>query len=462
MKFPPKRLIIAIFSITIITVGTYIAIQFGKGYRPNKDGTIKGTGLLAANSFPNGAEVYVNDKLTTATDDTLNLTPDKYFISIKKDGYLPWQKDITVKEELVSQTNATLFKAAPGLSPLTLAGAKNISPSPDGQKIAFAVTQASSNPKNGLYIMDMSSASPLSQSKEPRQIARNTSDLDFSRASMIWAPDSSQIMVNLPEENSVSSTYILPIASLTETANLRDVTAELPVILAGWEEDIAIRETKQFTKLPLEMQKIASESASNIYFSPNEDRVMYTSTKYAVLPENLIQTPPSTSTQPEERDLKPGTIYVYDIVEDKNFAIGSSPSGTLKAEKHLLLLDSNQQISAAADRNAISPPVKALSDFSTLQVKNSFSQTANNFNTHYSSFYSMSYQWYPNSTHLLYDAGKTIEIVEYDSTNRITVYSGPFTSGFVYPWPDGRQLIITTNLNPSSESPENLYAIAIR
>lgn len=462
MKFPPKRLLIALLSITVIATGTYIAIQFGKGYRPTKDGTIKGTGLLAANSFPTGAEVYINDKLTTATDDTLNLTPGDYQVVIKKDGYIPWQKKLTVKEELVSQTNATLFKAAPAMSPLTLAGAQNLTPSPDGQKIAFAVTDASSGPKNGLYILDMASSTPLSQTKEPRQIARNSQDEDFSQAILLWSPDSNQILAYFPEENEKFSAYLLPSASLTEPANLRDVSIQLPVILAGWEEDIAIRETKQFAKLPLEMQAIATQSAVNLYFSPNDEKLMYTSTGSATLSPNLIQGPPSTSTQPEERQLKPDTIYIYDMVQDKNFAIGGIPTGDKKPQKDLLLLPNYQQSISNADKNVITPPTKALSDFTKLQDKDSFPQTASNFNTHYSSLYTMDYQWYPNSTHLLVNAKDKIEIIEYDAQNLQTVYSGPFTNGFIYPWPDGRQLIIVTNLNPSLSATDNLYAIAIR
>lgn len=462
MKFPPKRLIIAIFSLTVITLGTYVAIQFGKGYRPSKDGTIKGTGLLAANSFPTGAEVYVNDKLTTATDDTLNLTPGDYQVTIKKDGYIPWYKTLKVTEELVSQTNATLFKAAPGLSPLTLAGANNLTPSPDGQKIVYAVTEASSSPKNGLYVLDMTSTSPLTQTKEPRQIARNIDGFDFSQANLLWSPDSSQVLAYFINDKAKASAYLLSAANLNDPSNLRDVSVQLPVILAGWEEDIAIRETKQFAKLPLELQAIATTSATNMYFSPNDEKVMYTSTGSATLPMHLIATGPSTSTQPEERQLKPGHIYVYDMIEDKNFTIGSIPKDDVRPQKQLLLLPNYQQTNLNDDKNVVTTSVKALSDFTKLQDKNSFAQTSSNFNTHYSSLYTSDFQWYPNSTHLLIDGQTKIEMIEYDAQNRQTVYSGPFANGFIYPWPDGRQLIIKTNLNPSLDESENLYAIAIR
>lgn len=461
MKLPPKRLVTALISLCVIIIGTYIAIQFGKGYRPSVDGTIKGTGLLAANSFPTGAEVYINDKLTTATDDTLNLTPATYRVAIKKDGYLPWSKDITVKEELVAQTNATLFKAAPGLSPLTLAGAQNITPSPDGQKIAYAVTGASSAAKNGLYVLEMN-GNALSQTKEPRQISRNTESVNLADAILLWSPNSGEILIHLPEDKPGAGNYLINIANFTEVANFRDVTVQLPVILAGWEEEIATRETKQFAKLPLELQGIATQSAVNFYFSPSEEKVMYTSTGSATLSDHLIPAPPSTSSQPEDRTLEPNQIYVYDLIEDKNFTLGGIPKDDVRPQKHLLLLKNYQQ-SLTSDANfLVTPTQKALNDFLTLYDPKSFSQTVSNFNSHYSSLYTMDYQWYPNSTHLIYNARESIEIVEYDSQNRITVYSGPLSQNFIYPWPDGKQLIIVLNLNPAPNLPENLYAIAIR
>jgi hypothetical protein len=121
---------IIILSSVLIVVGalTYLATLLTRGYRPNLQNPGLGfapTGLLVANSDPKGASVYIDGKLATATDDTLNLSPGEYEIKIEKDGYLPWQKNLTIKKEVVRQTNATLFKSNPYLSPLTNTGAIN-------------------------------------------------------------------------------------------------------------------------------------------------------------------------------------------------------------------------------------------------------------------------------------------------------------------------------------------------
>ncbi len=470
IKLPKKKYILPFVSAAIIIGGTYLAIQVGKGYRPTKDG-LTGTGLLAANSFPPGAEVYLNDRLTTATDDTINLPPGTYEVSIKKDGYSPWKKTIAIQEELVSQTNAELFRAVPNLSPLTLQGATNIVPSPNGQKIAFAVASASAQAKNGLYVLELtSSALPLQQS--PKQIARNTPDIDFSQAILLWSPDSSQILAHSENSQPLSSNYLLATDSMNDIPSLPDISVRLPVLLSEWEEDIANRETKQLTLLPDEFQRLATSSAiTNIYFSPSEEKIFYTGKEYFTLADNLIDTPPSTSSQQEVRNIEPGGLYVYDLIEDKNFQIGSIDIDSLPFQKDLLVLSSYQQSNLSdatqsakttiASQNPLDQTNNISIIFNRLQQA-SFSETANQFKAHYSSIYLLNYQWLPNSTHLLIHNQSTIDVIEYDATNRVTLYSGPFQDNFVYPWPNGSKLIIVTNLNPDSALPENLYSIDIK
>lgn len=147
MRRPPRLLILLIF-ILALTGGILFAIKIAKGYRPSlTNKALQGTGLLSANSTPKGASVFINDKLTTATDDTLNLPPGEYKIKVALDGYIPWEKTLTLIPELVTQTNVRLFPSVPNLKPLTFSGALNPTPSPDGQKIVFSVETLPPKPK---------------------------------------------------------------------------------------------------------------------------------------------------------------------------------------------------------------------------------------------------------------------------------------------------------------------------
>jgi hypothetical protein len=460
MTLPKRKFLVPIIGIIAISIGTYFAVQFGKGYRPSRDG-LSATGLLSANSIPTAAEVYINGKLTTATNDTLNLPPGAYDVTIRKDGYTAWEKHLLIQPELVTQTGASLFKSVPSLSPLTLSGAANLNPSPDGQKIAFSVASASATPKNGLYVLELSGTA-LSSQKAPRQIARLSQNRSFDNAHLLWSPDSSQILVHFDDPTRGVSNYLLNAATLNDLDILPDVTVRLPLILAEWEEDLAVRETKQFTLLPPELRQIVTHSAINVYFAPSEEKVMYTATESAILALKLVRTPVATSTQPEERELIPGGIYVYDLVEDKNFRIGTADLEAEMPRKHLLALIDNQQSRSGADNSSVTGELLNRTTHNRLQDPSALTTTLQNFRTHYSSLYVNHHQWYPNSNHILIKEDGRIDLIEYDATNRITLYSGPFHDGFVYPWPDGNRLVILTTLNPSSTLPANLYGIDIK
>lgn len=469
-----KTLITSLSGIAFVILGTYVAIQFGKGYRPNRQG-IAGTGLLAANSFPPGAEVYIDGKLSTATDDTLNLPPSEYEVELKKLGYLPWKKRLKVLEQLVTQTNAELFRAVPSLSPLTLGGATNLKPSPNGQKIAYAVASASAQAKNGLYIVDLTESNfPGTNPPQPKQIAKNVNGFDFTTAHFLWSPDSTQLLVSF--DGKTDGTFLLEANTLNQIDELPDVSVRLSVVLSEWEEAIAIRETKQFALLPEPMQAIATQSATNVYFSPNEEKMFYTATASASIPEGIIPPLPASNTQPQERELKAGSVYVYDLKEDRNFVISdplaqpepilntakptnSDSTMLTSTTKELLLLSSYVKPNDLATNSAFTQDNAG--PFNRLQDTADLLQTFVNFESHYSSLFVSNLQWYPNSNHLLIKNADHIDLVEYDNTNRITLYAGPFSNEFVYPWPDGRKLVIMTNLNAVLSLP-NLYTVDVK
>lgn len=428
-----RRLIITLGIGLFLVITTFIAIRFAKGYRFSlKDKKISGTGLLVANSFPKGAQVFINDKLTTATDDTLNLPPADYKIRIVKDGYIPWEKTLKLQNELVTQTNSQLFPAVPDLKALTGSGVLNLTPSPDGQKISYAVASASASAKNGLWILELAS-SPLAIPREPRQIAQSTTIFDFSVAQLIWSPNSKQILAK-----TATDSVLLDAERLNDPQSFKDTTARLSLIIKEWEEELDLKKKRQWEKLPEVMQTILQNYSTNIYFSPDEEKVLYTATASSQIKEDLIPSLPASNTQTEERSLSPGKIYVYDRKEDKNF----------------YLTDFVNQVSPTPK------PKKKL----TTQEEEALSLTARlqAIQNQYSPLATQAIQWFPTSAHLILTEPGKIIITEYDSTNRATVYAGPFENSFVYPWPDGSKLLILASLNPESSLSPNLYAINLK
>ena len=441
-----KGLTFTLISFFVIAVGSYFAIQWAKGnYHFTQDGFEKESGILAVNSIPEGASVFINGKLTTATDDTVYLEPGSYQVEIKKDGYFNWQKTLQVEKNLVTQARARLFPKTPSLTPLTFVGVTNISPSPDGRKLIYFTASSSSKTKNGLWVMDLAD-NPLSLQKGPHQLTNQPVGLDLSQAQFLWSPDSDQVILVVKDRF-----YLLDVNKNYDLNYEKPLSqARYKTTLDAWEKEMLLKEKKFLSKFPKEVITLATQSAHNVYFSPDKKRLLYTADTEVVLPENLVPPLPAASTQTQERKLKPGSIYVYDREEDRNFKVGEELNSE-KPKKHLLTQDPNLKLNLLEEATQ--------SAYLSLQAS-SAAETVRNWQVYHSPLYADTYQWYPDSAHLFKAEADTIKVKEYDGMNETNLYSGMLADQFVYPWPDGSRLIIYTSFSPTT--PLNLYAIELK
>lgn len=393
-----RRLLISLLALIFLILGTFGAIFVARGLKPNLGKkTIEETGLLVATSNPDGAQLFLNNHLTTATNDTLTLPPQEYQVKIQKDGFLPWEKKLKIQKGVVTKTEAFLVPQAPDLRALTSTGALSPILSPDGTKLVYGVASASAQ-KQGVWILDLSERPPFLQS-QIRQIAKNLAWGEF-----FWSPDSKQVLLHFED-----SYYLLETDRLNE--NPRNVTATLTLIQKQWENEMKNQETERFSRLKPELQKIVSESFKIISFSLDETKILYQATASATLPPVIKPPLLWASSQKEEREIKPGKIYVYDLREDKNFYL-------LEAAKE--------------------------------EKKGPFSWSP------------LTLQWYPTSRHLIYVEKEKITLMEYDGTNRQIIYAGPFGDNSVYPTLSGSKIIILTTYNRPGGTSPNLYTINLR
>lgn len=397
-----KRLIIFLVVFLGIGLVAYFLIKLASGYRPdfiNK--TMRPTGLLVATSIPNQGSILINGKtLKTKTATTISLAPGEYEIEIKKDGFSSWKKKILIEKELVVKTEAYLFPTYPDLKALTSTSASNPVISSDGKKVVFAV--ANQDEKNGLWILDLTER-PLGLARESYQILQSApKGRDFAKATYQWAPDSKQILVTLTKSitktKSVEENFLIDTNNLNDNTKLIDVTDQLLTIQKGWKNEEKILQEAKLGKLPEELLQILDKGAKDITFSLDETKVLYTATASASIPKNLISPLPGANNQPETRDLTSGKTYVYDLKEDRNFA-----------------LDLPQEAKV---------------------------------------------NWSPTSRHLFLVQKDKVSIIEYDNTNRVDVYSGPFENSFAFPFPSGNKVLVLTSL--SKETPSNLYSISLK
>ncbi len=365
----------------IVVSSTFLISIFARGYRLDTSSgfKLKVTGLLSVTSKPKFASVYVNNLLTTATDDTINLSPGTYHLKITKDSYNSWEKYIQIKPELVNQVEAHLFRSSIELIPLTEHQIINPTASPDGQKIVYAVASSSATSKeNGLYLMELTEIPLLMSLNNERQLFPNTTSLDWSNFSFEFSPDSKQILATSSQK---TLAYLFSLEQNQNVNNLSDISTRLPQIKKEWQDGQGKNIKNKLAKIPLAFQTFVATESAILSLNHSEDKLLYQAVKDSQLPSLLPSPPPTQSTQVQQRNLIKDSYYVYDFKEDTNFLIG--------------------------------PP--------------SLSQIS----------------WIPYSNNLFFIENNQIRICDYDATNYQTIYSDSVSPKILLPTPDGYRLIIS-------------------
>jgi len=379
------RILLFLLTLILVPTLTYFVILFARGYRPNPTtGGISPTGLIAATSVPDGAQILIDNQLKSATNTTLDMAPGSYKVQFKKEGYTPWEKTLQIDAGIVTKAAATLFPSVPSLKAITSNGASAPSLSPINSQVAFLRQEGN---LSNIYLIDLSE-SPLGSINRDAKILTSLPKNDYI---LKWSPDGKQLM-----STATPSSYL----TLVADQDTSEVTlSRMATVNIQWQILQKTLDTPRLQTLPIALREILVDSTANMIWSPRENKILYTATASASIPDNLIPPLPGSNSQPQARTLVPKTMYVYDLEEDRNFQVGK------------------------------------LSD---------------------------SLSWFPDSEHLVKIEPNKVSIMEYDNTNPTVVYAGPMVAGYAFPYPSGKQLLILTNLNPASVTVPNLYAVSLR
>jgi len=334
------RLLVFIIGILIVgSIGVFASF-YARGYKFDlKTLKFQPNGILVIKSEPDGASVYIDGGLKTATNATISLSPGVYDVEVKKDGYFNWYKRLTIYKEIVTQASISLFRNVPSLSPITLSGAGNPIISENGGKIAYTVLPMAgvTDDKIGLWALDTFSL-PLGFSNDPKRIT----DGDLTGATYFFSPDARQIM--LTTSNGI---FVLDTGSFTPQNQRVNIASQKDITLVEWEKEKSAKNASLVKNLPPELIDILTRKTSNFVFSPDGQMILYTASASGTLPDNLISPLPGSSTQKQERNIQGGRTYVYDIKEDRNFFITDQPQPVLRwmsTSRHLLLAMSGQVV----------------------------------------------------------------------------------------------------------------------
>lgn len=186
MKLRTRRIILATF-IVLFLISAPILIFYSAGYRFDFQ---KGQILKIGNLYMDGkdlrdVEIYINQRLYPELFSKkiyiTTLLPGRYFLTLKKDGYLDWQKEIQIEANLTTFVkNINLFKV-PRPEAILSGQFEQISLSPDNQKIAYV---KSLNNYNEVYLFSLNT-------QEEKLIYRSGQALSLGQ----WAPSSKRLLI---------------------------------------------------------------------------------------------------------------------------------------------------------------------------------------------------------------------------------------------------------------------------
>lgn len=246
----------------LLTVSATV-IFLASGYRLDlKKREVHATGMLVVTSLPDGAAVFVNDVLTSATNTAgVLLTEGDYTVRLEKQGYHSWSKKIKIQKGLVSKLEALLSPLYPELKPLTFTGAANPAASPDGSRLVFL---ANSEPQKGIWFLDLSER-PFNLLNKPQLLLEGgfTPSIQF-----LWSPDGKSFLVRESGDAKSASLFDLGTKSVT-------VVSDLSKLYEKWQQELKEAQKNQLKSLPTsESEKI--NRSSRFEFSPDATKILWT------------------------------------------------------------------------------------------------------------------------------------------------------------------------------------------
>ncbi|MBC7708403.1 PEGA domain-containing protein [Polaromonas sp.] len=112
-----------------ILIATVVLLYQAYGFGVDRKGTVIQNGLVFISSQPRPADIYINNKLErTQTNTRLSLPENSYDVRVQRDGYQPWQRNVTIEggkvahydypfliPKTITSTKLQTYEQVPGL-----------------------------------------------------------------------------------------------------------------------------------------------------------------------------------------------------------------------------------------------------------------------------------------------------------------------------------------------------------
>lgn len=255
----------------VILLGiTTLIFLYTSGYRLNRDEeetvNLATTGMVSAKSIPEGASVFMDDELITATNDTIaGVEPGTHELKMVKKGYEEWTKEIEVFEALVTDITAVLVSQSPMFEPLTNTGASNPSASPSHNQLAY-FSKDEEGP--GVWIIPINQGGLNLFRANPSVVLEDTKVNKYSDGRSIhWSPDEKELLVE-----TVDGVYYL----LDLETNTAQSVTNADEIEQEWNEKLKQKREDFVAKLEIPDDFVQLALSDEVLWSPDEKKFLYT------------------------------------------------------------------------------------------------------------------------------------------------------------------------------------------
>ena len=248
---------------------TTVLYLYTSGYRLQNDNNttidLTKTGMVNAKSNPESANVYLDGKLITVTNDAIaGVTPGKHALKISKKGFVDWSKNIEVFPELVTDMTAVLISQSPKLEPLTNTGARNPIISSTLSKLVYFSEDIN---EPGIYIIPLSGVNINLFRSNPNLVIKDTKVTKYSEGKSIeWSPDE----LNLLVEGVNNIFYLVDLEK-----NTAQTTASPEKVRQTWQQILTDKRRSMMIKLEVidDTKKLALSDKA--VWAPDDKKFLY-------------------------------------------------------------------------------------------------------------------------------------------------------------------------------------------
>lgn len=259
------QFILTIIAIILATIALYL---YAKGYSYDRQrGTLEKTGMIIVKSTPDGARIYLNDKLVEATNANLtNLSGGLYRLRVEKDGHSPFEKDVPVRPEYATLVEAVVIPLNPELKPLTTTGAKNPVLTASHDKILFATDDKE---KPGIWTLNLTGNLFSLFKGNLEAVLTDKEKSFFSLAQkIILSPTDEEALVEMNTQG-----YFL--ADLTKSNPEVEATNSAEVLTQRWQEELNQKKLSLANRYKVPKTLLIEASQSATLWSPDERKFLY-------------------------------------------------------------------------------------------------------------------------------------------------------------------------------------------